>query len=395
MKSLQIQRFRMLDDIDIRGLGQLNLIVGSNNAGKSTVLEALRIFAKRGNPSTLMDILGSRNETVAARLVDVEDTLGDNGSLRNLFFGREFPVSDDLPIIISDVESHKEIKLEHAYFKFIEDQIVNDDGENVVSRKRVRIQKNEINDEPSVQQTLIIRSENSVSYFPLEKDRLESLSRMSRTFVTAKGGETPVNILSTRFLHPDRLASLWDQAVLTNAADAVIEGLKLIEPTVQGLAFVKSEEADRSFRYLREESAMRTERIAMIKLKGNQRPIPLGSMGDGMLRVLQLLLAIYPAKNGFFLIDEFENGLHHSIQEGLWKLLFEIAKKLKVQVFATTHSRDCISSFANISEQRKDIEGVLFRLKKIPTDDGRHQIIATSFPEDELIAAQKFQIDLR
>lgn len=67
----------------------------------------------------------------------------------------------------------------------------------------------------------------------------------------------------------------------------------------------------------------------MVKLSGVDRPVPLNSMGDGMLRVLQLALKLFAAKGGFLLIDEFENGLHYSVQEKVWALVFEVARAIQ------------------------------------------------------------------
>ena len=391
MKSIQIRRFRMLEAVDIRGLGQMNLIVGKNNAGKSTLLEAVHIFARRGSPNTLLEVLGYRDETTAARLVDAEESLGENAALRQLFSGREFPEGDETPIVIGDEESGEEVSINYAFFKFIDIESPDEDGDLVLIKKRVPVSRAALATESTALQTLVMKSGSRTSYLNLEESMA---ARRLRSFGTERG-VIPVNVLSTRFLHPDRLAALWDQAVLINAGDAVVNGLKLIEPGIQGLAFVKSDQADRPYRTQRDDLNIRAERIAMVRLKGIARPIPLGSMGDGMLRVLQLLLAMYPAKGGYFLIDEFENGLHHSVQDGVWELLFTLAKKLNVQVFATTHSNDCIASFARIAEKHKDIAGSLTRLKRITTDVGEQQVVATAFLEPELLMAQEAHIDLR
>jgi AAA15 family ATPase/GTPase len=53
------------------------------------------------------------------------------------------------------------------------------------------------------------------------------------------------------------------------------------------------------------------------------------------------------AQDGYLLIDEFENGLHYSVQEQVWEVVFTLAKSLNVQVFATTHSSDCIKAFGS------------------------------------------------
>jgi AAA15 family ATPase/GTPase len=75
--------------------------------------------------------------------------------------------------------------------------------------------------------------------------------------------------------------------------------------------------------------------------------VPVNLMGGGIAKVLSVILASFEAQNGILLIDEIENGLHYSAQETIWKAVFSLAQKLNVQVFATTHSRECIAAFKN------------------------------------------------
>ena len=75
--------------------------------------------------------------------------------------------------------------------------------------------------------------------------------------------------------------------------------MRIILPDFENLTFVND------FSYI-EGKAVR--RVAKVKIKGISRPVPLNSLGDGMLRILQLVLKIFSAKGGFLLIDEFENG---------------------------------------------------------------------------------------
>ncbi|OAD20145.1 hypothetical protein THIOM_004170 [Candidatus Thiomargarita nelsonii] len=106
--------------------------------------------------------------------------------------------------------------------------------------------------------------------------------------------------------------------------------------------------------------------IPMIFFK-NER-IPLKHLGEGMYRVFHIILALVNAKNGFLLIDEFENGLHYTVQPKVWELIFKLAKELNVQVFATTHSKDCVEGFHAVWESQED-EGTLHRLDNDP-DEG-------------------------
>lgn len=136
----------------------------------------------------------------------------------------------------------------------------------------------------------------------------------------------------------------WDAIVLTDQEEIVKRALRIISPDFESLVFVRDDGAT-------DYARSRRMRTAMVKLKGMARPVPLNSLGDGMLRVLQLSLKLFGAKGGFFLIDEFENGLHYWIQEKVWELLFEMAERYKIQIFATTHSWDCIESFTKRCRQ--------------------------------------------
>ena len=83
----------------------------------------------------------------------------------------------------------------------------------------------------------------------------------------------------------------------------------------------------------------------MVRLDESNNPLPLRSMGDGINRILTIILAMVNCENGYLLIDEFENGLHYSVQEKLWEIIFYLAERLNIQVFATTHSNDAIEVF--------------------------------------------------
>ena len=123
--------------------------------------------------------------------------------------------------------------------------------------------------------------------------------------------------------------------------------------------------------------------------------LPLKSLGDGMQRLLQIALNIYQAKDGFLLIDEFENGLHYSVQEKVWGLIFEMAQRLNIQVFATTHSWDCIEAFSKVAVERTDVEGLLFRMGRSAKTSDNGKIIATIFDEAKLERMTQADMEIR
>jgi AAA15 family ATPase/GTPase len=114
-----------------------------------------------------------------------------------------------------------------------------------------------------------------------------------------------------------------------------------------------------------------------------------------MLRILQIAIKLVSAQGGFLLIDEFENGLHYSVQEKIWALLFEMAEKLDIQVFATTHSWDCIESFSKVAFENETTEGVLFRMGRSAKTSNKGQIIATIYDKERLYNITQADIEVR
>src|SRR5260370_32304229 len=139
---------------------------------------------------------------------------------------------------------------------------------------------------------------------------------------------------------------------------------------------------------LERDSASSAGRIPIVRIKGIDEPLPLRSLGDGMQRMLGIALALANAQDGMLLVDEIENGIHYSVQPELWQLIFQIAYRLNVQVFATTHSLDCIEAFQTAAQEDKQNEGLLIRL-----EFSKGEVRATLFDEEELGIVTRQQIE--
>jgi predicted ATP-dependent endonuclease of OLD family len=85
-----------------------------------------------------------------------------------------------------------------------------------------------------------------------------------------------------------------------------------------------------------------------------------------------------------------ENGIHYSVQPDLWRLIFHVAQRLNVQVFATSHSWDCLKAFQIAADENKEEEGVLVRLDH--ADDG---VLTRQLNERDLGIAVRDQIEIR
>ncbi len=77
---------------------------------------------------------------------------------------------------------------------------------------------------------------------------------------------------------------------------------------------------------------------------GAERILPVALMGGGFVRLMEMTLTFAEASNGSILIDEIENGLHHAVLYDVWNVINQLSRRFNVQVFATTHSYECIKA---------------------------------------------------
>jgi AAA15 family ATPase/GTPase len=106
--------------------------------------------------------------------------------------------------------------------------------------------------------------------------------------------------------------------------------------------------------------------------------------------MLGLALATVGASNGILIVDEIDTGLHFSTMSDMWALIWKVAKKLNVQVFATTHSSDCWMSLATLAN-REDIEEDGITIQRIEPE--KHTSVA--FHQDEIVMAAQRDIEVR
>ncbi len=368
LNSLVIKNFRMLEDFSVTKLGRLNLIVGKNNSGKSTVLEALRIYAGGASFKLLKEIAESHDEKFSL----AEES--------NQEFNALFPYED---LFTSRQSSNKKL------VKFIIGESI-DNGQTLSVYRVYMVQNDSIgkkfftefnedwlNNEPKTR----IIGQKLVAERPGKRHFLRLDDYLELPFETINYGFVP-----THFIPMDELASEWDTIVYTEHEQIVTDALKIILPDYEHLVFVENE---------RSGTAAKSRRIAKVKLANQPRPVPLKSLGDGMVRILQIAIKLVSAQGGFLLIDEFENGLHYSTQEKIWSWLFTMAERLDIQVFATTHSWDCIESFATVALQHPDQQGLIFRMGKSVRTSDFGKVIATVFSGEDLAAITQANMEVR
>jgi hypothetical protein len=172
---------------------------------------------------------------------------------------------------------------------------------------------------------------------------------------------------------------LWNTAsARREGARLVLRMAQIVEPNVEEFSLALSQVP-----------------ILTVWLKGASERVPIGNLGEGFGRMVALGCLLTAAKgvegsNGIVLVDEIDTGLHVGVIEEMWKLIFEVAQKLDVQVFATTHSEDCLRGLAYVLEREEKFRDdvVLHKLVR-----GRKTTIAND--ADGIIKTQDAGIEVR
>jgi hypothetical protein len=123
---------------------------------------------------------------------------------------------------------------------------------------------------------------------------------------------------------------------------------------------------------------------------GGPRLRPINLVGEGMERACSLMLALAEVGGGVLLVDEMENGLHYSVLPDVWRAIAQAAKDLDVQVFATTHSRECVEA---AHEATADMPKDTFLFHRLDRIEG--EISSVTYEPDMLRAAFDTYLEVR
>lgn len=360
LRSLCVQNYRIFKDLQILRLGRVVLLTGKNSAGKTSLLEALRLYAYGGSPRVILEILDDRGELLGFSRSQLH--AGDFGdeqlelAAQALFHGYSADAESDPSISIGPVEA--DARLDIHLSRYALDFSDGPDADLVGPFRR----------------SLLIQTPDGEEFsYDLQGPRRlpQRLQRRAGRGSCRNCVYVPAGGLSVW-----DLADLWNTIDLTPAEQTVISGLRLVVPSIERISISAG-------------SARFREPVVRAKLTGEPDPVALGSLGDGLTRIFGVTLALVNARDGLLLVDEVENGIHYTLQAPLWRLIFQVALQLNVQVFATTHSYDCIRGFQQAARENPE-DGMLIRLNK--QADG---VTATLFDEEALQVVTEEEIEVR
>lgn len=317
--KVKIERFRGIKYASIEGFKQVNLFLGKNNCGKSSLLESLFLVSGLSNPLLPVHVNLMRGYS-RTRLDDIK-----------LDF---YNLDSSLPIHIM-LENKESRDLEISLFEQHQNSVSLNAGET-------SILSNVEEGEYGLKFDARINDEHFESQLSFD---LTKSADATRTIP-----EQYVELLRCRYLSPkyDFSASIQGlKSILQNKDEHfIVAGLRLIEPRVRDFIFTDNE---------------------MFVDIGLPKRIPVNVMGDGARKIVSLLTAIYDCKNGALLVDEISNGFHYSVMGRLWNVLINAAIKNDTQLFVTTHDIDSIKGLRDAALGLDN--DIIAAFKLLKTDD--------------------------
>ena len=344
INSIEINQFRGIRQLTISNFSKINLIVGDNNSGKTTFLEAVQLLFAKSQLSSVKNIIKQRtvlnvsessfytsfikmfNVNQGSELLDFDIyAVSNNGPIRFEMRGREKTISGEEALQMSTMSLGQK-----AHYK----------KESTVVPETAKLFSGSIishNGKKPIKKDIHFTSLDNVSVGPVIKREVQYIPSFGH-------------------LRYDLLKNFVDNPEYKKLAISI---LKQFDDSIVDICYTKADDGC----FL--ESIITADGINM----------PFSVYGDGVKKILYILNKLFDATDSILLIDEIETGLHKKYYDRLFPVVFELAKKLNVQLFIATHSMeaiDAILSYGNYENNSNDIEPIrVITLKKIDLNDGR------------------------
>lgn len=354
-RSFTVRHFRCFEELTLSDLERVNLIAGKNNVGKTALLEAMFLHCGAYNPELAIRINAFRGiESVQVEFFPAAET-----PWHSLF---------------QDFDTQKIIELE-GY-------------DHRGTRRTLRIQTAsepvEVRAEQQKTMQTIRDTASSLQFgHAIRFESVENGKQIVRRMVLGKTGILVDDLPAPpfpAFFHGTRVriplkeqAHLFSNLEVQDKQHSVVEALKVIEPRLRRVSVVVPGE----------EPTLHGD-------IGTGRLMPLPLMGEGMVRVANMVLQIGNASRGVVLIDEFENGIHHSVLTKVWMAVSQAAREFDTQIFATTHSWECIVAAHEAFSQHDTYDFRLYRLERV-----NEHIRVVTYDQKTLQAAVETGLEVR
>jgi AAA15 family ATPase/GTPase len=335
IESIEIKNFRCFKDTKIAKFGLVNLFGGMNNAGKTALLEAVHLIASPSS-DTVMFLQRIIREISLELIKQMPD---------DAWNGLYYQQDKQHDLIISSLNcSHDNYKItlkcDEELSDFVEFSKENPEDEDMIKFSNALSEKD------------TMKSALHIDVYKNDDKESSSVLVASRAGVIAKGSVIS-KLKKSKFIPASaklpnyKLAIEFDKAKLKEREGIVLDVIKVIDSSIESVETLSIGGGN-----------------LHLKRKDEKR-MPLSYFGDAVSKVVNITLTIINNPNSIVIIDEIENGIHHTAQAELWAMLFKLAIAYDTQIFATTHSSEMIKSFAKVAQDFPD-KAAYFEMARSP-----------------------------
>lgn len=344
-ESLLIKNFRCFPKIAFDNLQRVNLVAGENNVGKSAVLEALWLLGNPNRPDLARNLSIIRGQMHLAP----EDLLSD------LFYRFDAGQPASISAIGTWGDGRRSLAITRRE-RSTSTILANKNGQSgsqdfsqnyLTTHSPLEIAFDYTDEKGEVHP--------STGHWQQFEGTLPQIGMFLGVQVSQEGIQaqraTSVNLPASVYLPPSRFRELAQEDValyssleIKGQSDFVLQALQQIDGRIERItaAVIKS---------------------PMLHVNiGIDRLVSVAMLGDGASRFLSMVLRFQVAQDGMILIDEVENGVHYTKLTAMWQQIRVLADRFNVQVFATTHSRECIAAAHQAFQSSSDSGIALHRI---------------------------------
>ena len=328
-KNIEIKNFRGIDHLKIDDFSRVNILLGQNSSGKSSVLECLLLMMGMSNPDLPQTInsIRSRNYSSFA-------------DLGYMFHNYDLKVKPEISSELFDnTKRHLSLELTYVF-----------DGQSQQDLQNGHI--------PTSETKTFLNTLKML--FDVESGQHQQKSTHECSLTANQQGLISNKKLAEGYLEKNSVAFLSSDLAAGNPANDLVE---LAKRRLKDVVTERLKNFDSRITTLEI-----LNNVVYIGLDGIDQLLAVNMQGDGLRRYLNIVAASANPMNNILLIDEIENGLHYSAYKKLWEAVFALATATNKQVFVTTHSKETLNHLNEMLEEHPEYqqEMRLYTLAKTP-----------------------------
>ncbi|MBO7074218.1 MAG: AAA family ATPase [Bacteroidales bacterium] len=319
-KNLEIKNFRGIEHLIIDDFSRVNVFLGQNNSGKSSVLEAILLLAGMSNPDLPLSLNKARTRNF--RIAYLQET-------RYQFYNLDLTNTPEFSSLqIDGISRHLQMRLFHTETP---DEGVQSIDEPLILSETVRL--------PNTLEMLYdITTSNGIKRFRsslfINQSDVVSRQEPSKEYVEKNSA-----VLFSSDLLSSNLTKDLSELFKRKQKNTLLEYLQKFDTKINAIEILNND--------------------VYVGFDDVKEMLPISMSGDGLRRFLNIVAGSANPNNTMILIDEIDNGLHYSAYKKLWEVIFALAVSTNKQVFVTTHSKETLYRLNEMLEEHSEYQDAL------------------------------------